>query len=161
MRRNRLSSILLLAVLVAVIQRSEAESRRPRPSTEDAGFSDRRSAFLPGLGAFGTDSVRKERSQGATAADDQSLDGDSPSAHAKTTSGFSFSEGASPPTYDHDHAKGGKCTFVQMKGGPLPTGDCHKGGMACDKHCGYGAPEPDCQVHKREPNSFRRQFPLV
>jgi hypothetical protein len=22
-----------------------------------------------------------------------------------------------------------------MKGGPLPTGDCHKGGMACEKQC--------------------------
>ena len=30
-----------------------------------------------------------------------------------------------------------KCSYVQMKGGPLPTGECHKGGMACEKMCGY------------------------
>ena len=35
--------------------------------------------------------------------------------------------------------KSGKCTYVQMKGGPLPEGQCHKGGMACEKQCGYGA----------------------
>ena len=30
----------------------------------------------------------------------------------------------------------GKCTFVQMKGTPLPNMNCQKGGMACDKQCG-------------------------
>ena len=30
----------------------------------------------------------------------------------------------------------GKCSFVQMKGTPLPNMNCQKGGMACDKQCG-------------------------
>ena len=37
----------------------------------------------------------------------------------------------------HAAASGeGKCTFVQMKGTPLPNMNCQKGGMACDKQCG-------------------------
>ena len=36
-----------------------------------------------------------------------------------------------------DAANGeGKCSFVQMKGTPLPNMNCQKGGMACDKQCG-------------------------
>ena len=33
--------------------------------------------------------------------------------------------------------KDDKCSFVQMKGAPLPNMQCQKGGMACDKQCGF------------------------
>ena len=29
----------------------------------------------------------------------------------------------------------GKCSYVQMKGGPLPRAECQPGGMACSKDC--------------------------
>ena len=41
------------------------------------------------------------------------------------------------PNSLHAAVKGeGKCSFVQMKGTPLPNMNCQKGGMACDKQCG-------------------------
>ena len=30
---------------------------------------------------------------------------------------------------------GSKCSYVQMKGSPIPGADCQEGGMACDKEC--------------------------
>ena len=42
--------------------------------------------------------------------------------------------------------KSGKCSYVQMKGGPLPASSCHKGGMACEKRCGDENNGQDCQT---------------
>ena len=47
------------------------------------------------------------------------------------------SGGVQSPNSLHAAANGeGKCSFVQMKGTPLPNMNCQKGGMACDKQCG-------------------------
>ena len=47
------------------------------------------------------------------------------------------SGGVQSPNSLHAAANGeGKCTFVQMKGTPMPNMNCQKGGMACDKQCG-------------------------
>ena len=43
-----------------------------------------------------------------------------------------------------------KCTYVQMKGGPLLTGECQKGGMACEKECDLGEAEGECRMVEEE-----------
>ncbi len=45
-----------------------------------------------------------------------------------------------PPQLPTTNVGGKKCTYVQMKGAPLPNAAvCHKGGMACEKQCGVGS----------------------
>lgn len=43
-----------------------------------------------------------------------------------------------PPRQILDKPKddpGSKCSYVQMKGSPIPGANCQAGGMACDKEC--------------------------
>ena len=116
-------------------------------------------AFLPGLGSF-AGKTRRQRSQSSSVAAE--LNG-TPAQHAKTpaldssassaqSNPFLFStvsddDGASAPertvvmTGPPPVKAGSKCSYVQLKGGPMAGADCHKGGMACEKQCSLGAGE--------------------
>ncbi len=88
-------------------------------------------AFLPGLGNIrnldGQQQVRRQRSQLAANLTPNNLDNPflTPNAAVSASSGNA----------------GEKCSYMQMKGGPIPGANCHKGGMACEKQCGYDEEE--------------------
>jgi len=101
-------------------------------------ISPHRNQYLPGLGTFGTTGLRSSRSQGSTPAEYNS-----PAQHAKLGSQNPFTISGQKLTPQEVDDGGGKCGFVQMKGGPLPGGACHEGGMACEKQCDYEDDEVD------------------
>ncbi len=110
--------------------------------------------YLPGLGHLSgggglADLRRTARSQqvsGSAPSPSNGLVNNAPAAHTKTP--------ANPFIFGGESQK--KCRYVQMKGGPLPGGTCHKGGMACEKQCGYGGEgtaadaDVDCRVVTEE-----------
>lgn len=100
------------------------------------------SSFLPGIGAF-QNSQRIHRSQ-------ETDQYSTPGAHVKSTpTPFPFPQNVLGSSANAN--KGGKCTYVQMKGGPMPTGEeCHKGGMACEKQCGQGSGPQQCRTVMEE-----------
>jgi len=106
-------------------------------------------SFLPGIGEFLTptineDGIRIPRSQtSSSSSDSDNLDNPflAPSGTynidepliTRTTGGRALEQ--FKPAMD---AGDGKCSYVQMKGGPIPRAECQPGGMACSKDCSYG-----------------------
>ena len=108
-------------------------------------------SFLPGIGEFLTptineDGIRIPRSQSSSSVDADNLDSlDNPflapsgtynidEPLATRTTGSRALEQFKPAMDAGD----GKCSYVQMKGGPIPRAECQPGGMACSKDCSYG-----------------------
>ena len=115
----------------------------PQLSLQQGQFSQRllnSGSFLPGLGAFGPASAQRAKINLTPQIRTERSYASNPGAHAKdnpfllpaVNSGGKVEKNPFGITNVVD-AGDGKCTYVQMKGGPLPTGECQKGGMACEK----------------------------
>ena len=100
-------------------------------------------SYLPGVGTFinpgqNTGQLRVPRSQTTTVTSDtldnpflaplESYQGDGTDSSLTPETAI---EAFKPPAGD------GKCSYVQMKGGPIPGAECQAGGMACTKDCSY------------------------
>ena len=107
-------------------------------------------SFLPGVGEFLTptinaDGIRIPRSQSSSESEFDSDNLDNPFLApsgtynidepliTRTTGSRALEQ--FKPALD---AGDGKCSYVQMKGGPIPRAECQPGGMACSKDCSYG-----------------------
>ena len=101
-------------------------------------------SYLPGFGTFinpsiNADGLRVSRSQSSPVINDNldnpflaptgtySVDEPLLSASGEPLEPFQ------PPLDAGD----GKCSYVQMKGGPIPRAECQAGGMACKKDCSF------------------------
>lgn len=138
--KNTVTAILLLYLVpncqsFAVpyqIQQQQQQQHRSNFHLQQRPGSTNPLAFLPGLGTIGNinggglqSGVRHPRSQLNNGQTPNNL-GDNP---------FLAPSSSSNPTFSN--ANGEKCTYTQMKGGPIAGANCHKGGMACEKQCGY------------------------
>ena len=121
------------------------------PSSADQQRIDQDSAasstgFLPGIGTYyqpyNINAPRDVRSPAVS----EAFDADSINAVEQFTATDRIDPGLRDPANNALQAAvdgDGKCTFVQMKGTPLPNMNCQKGGMACDKQCGVVDTTPE------------------
>ena len=120
-------------------------------SSEDKQRIDQLSAssnkgFLPGIGTYfqpySISSPRDVRSPATS----EAFNPDSINAVEQFTATDRIDPGLHDPAHNALQAAAeghGKCTFVQMKGTPLPNMNCQEGGMACDKQCGIVDTTPE------------------
>ena len=133
-----------------------AASTNFEPTVINPGTAPSGSGYLPGIGTyFQPYPVSTPRDVRSPAAQDHLKHDSNAAISAVDTSAKAFnldniknvnemlatdridSGGVQSPNALHNAVSGeGKCTFVQMKGTPLPNMNCQKGGMACDKQCG-------------------------
>ena len=133
-----------------------AASTNFEPTVVNPGTAPSGSGYLPGIGTyFQPYPVSTPRDVRSPAAQDHLKHDPTAGVSAVDTSAKAFnldniknvneviatdridSGGVQSPNALHNAVSGeGKCTFVQMKGTPLPNMNCQKGGMACDKQCG-------------------------
>lgn len=108
-------------------------------------------SYLPGVGTFinpglNTGQLRVPRSQTTTATSDtldnpflaplESYQGQGGEEGTDSTLTTERAVQTAVQTFNPP-AGDGKCSYVQMKGGPIPGAECQAGGMACTKDCSY------------------------
>ena len=101
-------------------------------------------SYLPGVGTFinpliNTDLLRVSRSQSSPVINDN-LDNPFLAPNEAYSVDEPLTTGSGQPLEPFQpplDAGDGKCSYVQMKGGPLPRAECQAGGMACTKDCNF------------------------